>query len=89
MPITNNTKKNRYELEIDGHIAFADYRLDGNIIHIPHVEAPPKLRGTGAAGKLMQGIMQIAETENLKIRPICSYAASWLEKHPEYQHLRA
>lgn len=85
MPIHNNTAAHRFELEEDGHTAFADYRLEGNVLHLPHVEAPPALRGTGAAGRLMQGVVDYARLHNLKLRPICGYAVAWLRKHPDTQ----
>jgi len=83
--ITNDTAKSRYELEVEGHIVFADYRLQGNVVSITHVEAPEALRGKGAAGQLMQGIMEKIKAENKKVVPICSYAGAWLERHKEYQ----
>jgi hypothetical protein len=77
----NNQEKNRYELEIEGFIVFADYRLEGKTLYINHVEAPQELRGKGAAGKLMQEIADYAREQNLKIVPICGYAANWLQRH--------
>lgn len=87
--VIDNSASQRFELQLNGHTAFADYHRKGDVLHIPHVEAPPALRGTGAAGKLMQGIAEYAEKNSLRIHPICSYAAAWLEKHSEFQHLRA
>lgn len=84
-----NEQKNRFELEENGHTAFADYRLEENNLIIPHVEAPPELRGTGAAGRLMEEICQRAKAEGWKITPLCSYAASWIRKHGEYCNLLA
>lgn len=88
MTVTDNTARQRFELEMDGHVAFADYRREGNVLHLPHVEAPPALRGTGAAGKLMQGVMEIVLNEGLRVHPTCSYAAAWIEKHKEFHGLR-
>ena len=89
MTMRDNTVKQRFELEIDGHIAFADYRREGDILHLPHVEAPSALRGTGAAGKLMQGVADFARANGLKLHPICSYAAAWLQKHKDTHDLVA
>lgn len=86
--VRDNPAKNRYEMEIDGLVVFANYRRQGATLYIPYVEAPPSLRGTGAAGRLMQGVMEIARDEGLKVVPICSYAALWMRRHPEYQDLR-
>ncbi len=85
--VRDNRERGRYELEIDGEIAFATYRRDGDTVAIRHVEAPPRLRGTGAAGKLMDGIVALARTEGLKLRPLCSYAVAWLQRHPEHNDL--
>lgn len=52
MTLTDNTALQRFELEESGLIAFANYRRSGQHVVIPHVEAPPALRGTGAAGRL-------------------------------------
>ena len=79
----DNTAAKRFELEIDGHIVFADYRLEGNMLYINHVEAPEALRGSGAASKLMQEIADKAKAEQLSIIPICSYAASWIRRETE------
>lgn len=78
---TDNTARHRYELEVDGHIAFATYHRDRNILYIDYVEAPLALRGTGAASRLMQHIADSAASENVTIVPICGYAASWLRRN--------
>ncbi len=85
----NNHELSRYELEISGQIAYANYRLQANILNLDYVFAPEELRGTGAAGKLMEEIAQLAKKNNLKINPICGYAAVWLRKHKEYHDLVA
>lgn len=85
--ITDNREKRRFELDIDGQIAFANYRREGTRLVIPHVEAPPPLRGTGAAGRLMQGVMEIARAEGLKIVPLCGYASAWIRRHKEHHDL--
>ena len=86
-PITDNADAQRYELAVDGHTVFADYSLSGDTLRIHSVEAPPELRGTGAAGRLMDGVAQIAKDNGWRIVPICGYAAAWLRRHKEYHSL--
>lgn len=81
MPVTDNTTRRRYELDVDGQIVFSDYRKDGDSVSLTHVEAPESLRGTGAAGRLMEGIMDIAAREKLSVVPVCSYAVAWMKRH--------
>jgi predicted GNAT family acetyltransferase len=87
--VRDNAARGRYELEIDGQVVFANYRRNGSTLVIPHVEAPIPLRGTGAAGKLLQGVMEIARAEGLKIMPLCGYASAWMRRHKEHRDLLA
>jgi predicted GNAT family acetyltransferase len=87
--IRDNRDKRRFELDIDGQVIFANYRRQDGVLSITHVEAPPALRGTGLAGRLMQGVVAIARAEDRKIAPLCGYAAAWLRRHREFQDLVA
>ena len=81
--VTDNPDAARYELVEAGETAYADYRLQGDRLHIDYVFAPPALRGGGAAGRLMAGIVDDARARNLKIAPHCGYAAAWIRRHPD------
>lgn len=85
--VKDNPTLHRFELDMHGQTVFATYRRHGDVVHIAHVEAPPSLRGTGAAGRLMEGIMEIARAQSVKIVPHCSYAALWMRRHPETHDL--
>ena len=87
--ITDNRAKSRFELDVDGRVAYADYRRQGATLVIPYVFAPPELRGTGASGRLLEGVVEVARTEGLKILPLCGYAASWLRRHTEHRDVLA
>lgn len=78
-----NESKRRYELQSGDHIAFANVRRVENVLFIDYVEAPPALRGTGAAGRLMENIIHEVREGGLTVWPICGYASSWIKRHPE------
>ena len=86
--ITDNTARSRFELIEEGKLAFADYRLESGVLILPHVEADPALRGKGTAGRLMAGVLELARESGWKVRPICGYAAAYMERHAEYRDLR-
>ncbi len=86
-PVTDNRPLSRFELVESGKLAFADYRLTENTMVIPHVEADPALRGTGTAGRLMQGVLQTARERSVKVRPLCAYAAAYIHRHPQWLDL--
>jgi predicted GNAT family acetyltransferase len=85
--VRDNPAEGRFELEERGLLAFASYRRDGDLLIIDHVESPPPLRGAGTAGRLMDGIAQLARADRLRITPLCGYAALWLRRSREHQDL--
>jgi predicted GNAT family acetyltransferase len=85
MTITDNAPSHRFELEEDGLVAFANYHRNGLHVVIPHVEAPPALRGKGTAGRLMEGIVARARAEGFTVTPTCSYAFAWFRRHKDAQ----
>ena len=87
--ISDNRAKSRFELIVGNQTVFADYRRNGSTLLISYVEAPPSLRGTGAAGRLMEGVMERARAEGLKVVPVCSYAAMWIQRHRQHADLLA
>ena len=87
--VVDNTARSRFELTEQGLTAFAEYRLDGDRVIVPHVETPPALRGQGVAGRLMGGLLAILRERGQKIVPLCPYAEAFMKRHPEEQDLLA
>ena len=85
--VHDNPALQRFEMQVEGRTVFADYRRRPGVLVITHVETPPELRGQGAAGRLMQGVVDHARAEGLHVSPLCSYAHAWLKRHPEYGDL--
>ena len=69
----------------DGQIrrVFADYAVQGETRIITHVEAEDELRGTGAAGKFMEQLVEHARASGRKLVPRCGYAVAWFKRHPD------
>jgi predicted GNAT family acetyltransferase len=87
--VIHNTAKHRFETEVEGHLAYADYRLDGGVMHFTSTQVPGAIGGRGIAGRLVRTAMDYAREQDYGVVPACSYVASWLERHPEYEDLRA
>lgn len=87
--VRDNPERSRFELDVGGEVAFADYRRQNGVLFIRHVEAPIPLRGTGAASRLMQGVAEHARREGSRITPLCGYAHAWLRRHREHHDLLA
>lgn len=86
---SDNAAAGRFELDVDGHLAYADYRREGGVIVLPYVYADPELRGSGAAGRLLEQVVAVARDQGARIRPVCGYAVAWMRRHPEHADLLA
>ena len=78
--IKDNPKASRYETEVEGKTAFAEYTLTGNTLTITHIKVPKPLEGRGIAKRLMDTIVADAKERKLTIVPVCSYAAAYMER---------
>lgn len=87
--VRNNTALSRYELDVDGATAFANYRLAPGTVIITHTETPYALRGRGIASKLVQGALEQIRAEGLKVVAGCGFVVDYLGKHPEFADVTA
>jgi|SRR5947209_11225676 len=79
----------RFELEVDGHTAFANYRNIDGVIAITHTEVPSELREHGVGSRLVLEMLEQIRAQNLKVRPLCSFARFVMAQHPEHGDLLA
>jgi predicted GNAT family acetyltransferase len=85
----DNTTLHRYELAVDGHIAFVRYTRKPGVITFVHTEVPEALAGRGIGGKIARLVLDAARADGVKVVPVCPFIAAWMKKHPEYDDLRA
>jgi predicted GNAT family acetyltransferase len=81
--IEHRVSEHRFEAIVDGESCVADYRLTGDVMSITHTEVPPRLGGRGIAAALTQAALEHARAAGLKVRPLCSYARAYMQRHPE------
>lgn len=77
----------KFELERDGHVAYLEYNLTGNVLQLIHSEVPEALRGQGVGAELAHGALEYARENHLQVDVICTTVAAYLSKHPEYNDL--
>jgi predicted GNAT family acetyltransferase len=85
--VRDNKAKSRFELDIEGAIAFANYRLAPSTIIITHTETPRALRGRGVASELVQGALELIRADGSKVVAGCGFVVDYLSKHPEFADL--
>ena len=87
--IQHNTAASRFEAMVDGQACVADYRLHNGVMTMTHTGVPAALEGRGIASALVRVALDHARAHGLKVRPDCSYVATWMRRHPETLDLLA
>lgn len=87
LEVTHNPNMNDFETWIEGYPSKLDYIQDGKNFVITHVGVHPALRGNGVAGRLVEVSLAYAKENELRVIPMCSYAAAYIRRHPEYLEL--
>ncbi len=75
--------RGRFQARVDGQLCVADYRLNDGVMAVTHTEVPPALQGRGIAAALVRALLDHAAAHGLKVRPLCSYARTYMQRHPE------
>ena len=85
--VRDNAALQRFELDVGGALAFANYRRAAGAVIITHTETPRALRGRGVASQLVEGALRLIQARGDKVIAGCSFVVDYLDKHPEWQPL--
>lgn len=81
--ITDNRERSRYEMAVDGEIAFVAYQRGEGVIRLNHAEVPRALEGRGIGGRLVKATLDAirAEEPAMKVVPRCSFIAAFIRRN--------
>lgn len=91
--ISHNPAQQRFEARLSlvpgqpAHLAVCEYRLNGRLLVLHHTEVPAALQGQGVAAELVAATLDWARAQGLRVRPTCSYVASYMQRHASTQDL--
>ena len=85
--VHNNVDQHRFELEVDGHVAFAQYRPSPGLLTFTHTEVPKQLSGRGIGSLLAHGALEHVRAQGLKVASTCPFMTAYLGNHPEFSDL--
>lgn len=82
--VRDNPRSARYEAVQDGQvIGILTYERRRRRIDLVHTVTDPDRRGRGAASRMVRTALAEARAAGLKIRVICPFIESWLQRHPD------
>jgi uncharacterized protein len=85
--IEHDAAASRFSVRVEGQLAVCEYRRRGDTLLMTHTEVPPALGGRGIAAALVQAALTWAREQGLRVRPLCSYVAAYMKRHPQTQDL--
>lgn len=87
IPLHKNEDKKRFEIEVNKHFAFIEYRENQHQISLIHTEAEPELAGIGAAAAVVEKTLTYIQESGKKLLPFCPYVFAYIKKHPEWKSI--
>lgn len=85
--VRDNPALHRFELEVDGVVAFSEYKRKDGVVTFIHTEVPDALGGKGVGSKLAKGALDAVRAAGEKVIARCPFIAAYIKKHAEYQDL--
>ncbi len=80
----------RFEAVVDGVVAGQiELRTRGDVVELIHTSVGSGYEGRGIASQLVRVASDHVRASGLRIAPVCSYATAWLDRHPDYDDIRA
>ena len=85
----DNEDHDRFELDVEGMVAFVTYRKSPGAITLVHTEVPPELGGRGTGSRLGRATLDAVRAQGREHRVECDFIRSFMTKYPEYNDLLA
>jgi hypothetical protein len=80
--------KRRFELNVEGQIAFIDYKLfDKNVMCLTHTLVPKALEGKGYAKSIVEKTLNYIKDNHYTLAPLCPFVRTYLKRHPEWNSI--
>jgi predicted GNAT family acetyltransferase len=83
LKIENNRGSSRFEVMVNGKLAWLDYRAEQGTIFLLRVEVPAEEEGRGIASSLARSALEFGRDRGLKVVPQCPFIAAYMRKHPD------
>jgi predicted GNAT family acetyltransferase len=81
--VSDNAAESRFELKVDGHVAYLEYERSANTLTLLHTEVPAEIRGRHIADRLVEAALAIGRSEGRRLVVVCPFARAYLRRHQQ------
>ncbi|GAB2696090.1 GNAT family N-acetyltransferase [Thalassiella azotivora] len=86
--VRRDDDRSRYEAVVDGEVAgYVELEQHEDRVVLTHTVVEDAYEGRGVGSALVRGALDDLRDDGRTVVPQCPFAASWIERHPEYQDL--
>jgi len=79
--VSDNAAQSRFELNIDGQVAYLTYERSANTLTLVHTEVPAEIRGRHIGDQLVEAALAIGRSEGRRLVVVCPFARAYLRRH--------
>lgn len=88
--VRDDESRHRYLAERDGaELGYAQYERANAVTTFTHTVVHPEHEGQGVASSLVRVALDAERAAQRRVVPVCSFVASYLQRHQEYADLLA
>jgi predicted GNAT family acetyltransferase len=87
--VRDNSAAQRYEMDVEGKIAFITYRRAGAVVTLLHADVPHDLAGRGVGSALTRGALELVRAHGDRVVARCPFIVTYIKRHAEFQDLLA
>lgn len=87
MTVHDNISMERFEAVVDGQVAYAAYRMEGQVIVFTHTVVPEAIGGRGVATELVKAGLASARERRLQVTPRCPVFRAYMKRHADTHDL--
>jgi predicted GNAT family acetyltransferase len=87
MEVIHDLERQKFYVVVNKMECYLKYVMAGKVMNLAHTFVPIELRGRGIAAEIVKAALTYAKKNNLKVMPLCSYVADYIQRHKEYEIL--
>lgn len=85
--LIKNEAEQRFEMHVNEHFAFIEYKETQNKIALTHTESPEALQGTGAGTAVVEKVLAYVKQSGKLLLPFCPFVFAYIKRHSEWKSI--